>query len=92
MGGETQEVALRVRTLAATNARRSFSNLLPPARNLHYILPDFTTLESHPAGTLTTPTTNPQIPMISTGHTAPRMNGPEKHSTAFLFAGTSFGG
>ena len=30
--------------------------------------------------------------MTSTGHTAPRMNGPEKHSTAFLFAGTSFGG
>ena len=90
VGGETQEIAPRFKTSAATtNGSGSFANLLPPARNLHYILPDFTTLESHPVGTLTIPTAIPQIPMMtSTGHAASIISGPGKHSAAGLFGDT----
>ena len=56
--------------------KRSFSNILPPARKLHYLLPNFEALKSHPAGTPTTPTTIPQTPVIeSAGQAAPRMKG-----------------
>ena len=56
-----QKSAPRFNAATATNVQRrgSFSNLLSPARKLHYILPNFLALKAHIAGTLTTPTTIP---------------------------------
>ena len=87
VAGETQVIAPRIRAPAATtNAVVSFAELLPPSRNFNYILPDFTALESHPAGTITAPIITTQIPMMtSTGHAASMISGPGKHSIAGLF-------
>ena len=59
--GGAQAIAPRIRAPAVTtNAVASFAELLPPSRNLNYILPDLTPLESHPVGTFTAPTVTPK--------------------------------
>ena len=53
------------------------------------MLPDFTTLESHRAGTFTVPTVTAQIPMMtSAGHAATVIGGPGRHSIAGLLGDT----
>ena len=85
------------RTNAATETaeprKRNYSNILPLARRLHYIDPNFDHLESHPVGTPTTPTTIPQIPgMESAGQAGPRVKGTGERDYLFLFTKARFGG
>ena len=70
--GGAQAIAPRIRAPAAmTNTAASFAELLPQSRNLNYILLDFTTIKSHPAGLFMVPTTTAQITMMtSAGRTA----------------------
>ena len=48
----------------------NFAALIPPSRQMNYVLPDFSTLESHPAGTYTSPTMTQQVPITMSSRRA----------------------
>ena len=67
-GPETQDAA-------ETNRKRKFSEITPSERQLQFIDPRFSELESHSFGTPVTATTFSKTPrMESTEQTGPRIN------------------
>ena len=59
----------------ASSKKRSFQEILPQSKMIQYIVPNFDDLESHPPGTITTPTAIIQSPRTDDTESVPKKKG-----------------